>query len=99
MISAHLICEAIQRRALLEFQYHARYRVVAPYCHGISTRGGELLRAVQVRGSSGSGFSRSGKLWNVAEMMNLRIRDETFVPDDPQYNPEDTAMKEIHCRI
>jgi hypothetical protein len=96
---SNLICDAIQRRALLEFQYHGRHRVVAPYCHGVSTRGLELLRAVQVRGSSGSGFSKAGKLWNVAEMENTRITDETFTPDDPQYNPNDTAMKEIHCRI
>jgi hypothetical protein len=99
MITAHVICDAIQRRALLEFQYHGHHRVVAPYCPGISTRGVELLRAVQIRGSSRSGFSRAGKLWNVAEMMNARIASETFTPEDPQYNPNDTAMKEIHCRI
>jgi hypothetical protein len=99
MISAHLICEAIRRRALLEFQYHGRQRIVAPYCHGVSTRGVELLRAVQVRGSSSSGFSRAGKLWNVAEIENARITGEAFTPNDPQYNPNDTAMKEIHCRI
>ena len=99
MTNANLICQAIERRVLLEFQYHGRLRVVAPYCHGVSTRGLELLRAVQLRGSSASGFSKAGKLWNVAAMVNTRITKETFTPDDPQYNPDDTAMKEIHCRI
>jgi len=99
MGTAKLICQAIERRVLLEFQYHGRTRIVAPYCHGISTRGLELLRAVQLRGSSSSGFSRAGKLWNVAEMIATRLTNETFTPDDPQYNPNDTAMKEIHCRI
>jgi len=97
--SRSLICDAIRGRALLEFKYHGRLRVVAPYCHGISTRGLELLRAVQIRGSSSTGFSRAGKLWTVTEMVELRITEETFTPDDPQYNPNDSAMKEIHCRI
>ena len=99
MSSRSLICDAIRGRALLEFKYHGRLRVVAPYCHGISTRGLELLRAVQIRGSSRTGFSRAGKLWTVTEMVELRITEETFTPDDPQYNPNDSAMKEIHCRI
>jgi hypothetical protein len=99
MTAAHLICDAIRRRLLLEFQYNGRLRVVAPYCHGVSTRGVELLRAVQVRGSSSTGFSRAGKLWTIAEMVNLRITDEAFTPNDPQYNANDTAMKDIHCRI
>lgn len=98
-MDAATICEAIHRRLLLEFQYHGRLRVVAPYCHGTSRSGGELLRAVQVRGSSSSGYSRNGKLWNIAEMVNTRLTNETFTPNDPQYNPNDTAMKEIHCRI
>lgn len=94
-----LICTAIHRRVLIAFEYHGRPRVVAPYCHGVSTRGTEVLRGVQVRGASSSGFLKTGKLWAVDEMVNPRITDEPFTPDDPQYNPSDTAMKEIHCRI
>jgi hypothetical protein len=97
--AASLICAAIERRVLLKFQYKGYPRVVAPYCHGISTTGNEVLRAVQVRGFSGSGFKRTGKLWTVSDMVNTRITDEPFKPNDPQYNPNDTAMKEIHCQI
>jgi hypothetical protein len=94
-----VICKAIQRRLCLEFHYHDRLRVVEPYCIGVSTRGTEVLRAVQVRGLSSSGGYKFGKLWVVADMVNPRILDETFVPDDPNYNPDDSAMKEIYCRI
>jgi hypothetical protein len=92
------ICEAIRRRLMLEFIYDDNSRVVTPYCHGLSNRDAEVVRAIQVRGasSSGSGF---GKLWTVAKMANLRILNETFVPNDPNYNPDDSAMKYIHCRI
>jgi hypothetical protein len=94
-----IVAEAIGRRALLQFLYKGRLRVVAPYCLGVSTRGVEVLRAIQVRGSSASGGMGFGKLWDVSEMVDLRILDEMFTPDDPNYNPNDSAMKEIRCRI
>lgn len=94
-----VICEAIRKRALLEFKYQGRHRVVAPYCHGLSPRDVEILRAVQLRGSSNSSGYGFGKLWFVAEMVDLRVLEETFTPDDPHYDPNDTAMKKIHCRI
>ena len=94
-----IICEAIRKRVLLEFQYDGHPRVVVPYCHGISTRDAESLRAVQIRGSSGSGGFGFGKLWTVAKMAHLRLTNEAFVADDPNYNPNDSGMKQIHCRV
>jgi hypothetical protein len=94
-----LICDAIRRRVLLEFRYHDRLRVVAPYCHGVSTRGVDVLRAIQVRGASSSGGLGFGKLWLVPEMVGLRVLEEPFVPNDPNYNPNDSAMARIHCRV
>lgn len=94
-----LICEAIRKRALLEFEYHGGCRIVAPYCYGVSVRGIEVLRAIQIRGFSASGGYGFGKLWAVQDMRELQILTETFVPDDPDYNPNDRGMKQIHCRI
>jgi hypothetical protein len=94
-----MICEAIRRKVLLQFEYHGRLRVVAPYCHGVSTRSAEVLRAIQVRGYSSSNGFGFGKLWLVEEIKNPKMLAETFTPDDPHYNPNDSAMKEIHCRV
>jgi hypothetical protein len=94
-----IICEAIQKRLLLEFRYGGLPRVVQPYAHGISTRGTEVLRAVQVGGSSNSGGFGYGKLWALEEITALRITTETFPADDPNYNPDDSGMQSIHCRI
>jgi hypothetical protein len=99
MTANAIICEAIRNRRLLEFRYHGKLRVVAPYCHGVSTRGVEVLRAVQVRGESGSGKLGMGKLWALAEMVGLRPLQEPFAADDPNYNPNDSAMKQIHCHV
>jgi hypothetical protein len=83
---------------LLEFEYGGLHRVVAPYCHGVSTTGKEVLRAIQVRGASSSGLG-FGKLWFVSELVGARTTGEVFVPDDPHYHPDDSAMVRIHCRI
>ena len=97
--SADLICRAIRERRLLIFDYNSQSRVVAPYCYGLSTRDAEVLRAVQVGGASSSGGFGFGKLWTVAQMKAMRLSDETFVANDPNYNPDDSAMKQIICRI
>jgi hypothetical protein len=97
--AAAVICEAIRKRCRLEFEYRGLPRVVEPYCHGVSTRGAESLRAVQVGGESSSGGYGFGKLWTVAEMRAPRLSAVSFVPNDPNYNPDDNGMKTIHCRI
>lgn len=93
------ITAAIRRRTLLQFSYDGRLRVVEPYCYGESTRGVDSLRALQVRGESSSNAMGFGKLWTVAKMQDLRPLEETFEPDDPNYNPNDRGMKRIYCRI
>jgi hypothetical protein len=94
-----LLCQAIEGRKLLAFTYEGHARVVTPYCHGFTRADDEVLRAVQVRGSSRSGNFGTGKLWTVSKMRLVRTLDEAFVPDDPDYEPNDSAMARIHCRI
>jgi hypothetical protein len=93
------ICRAISAQRMLEFDYGGYHRVVQPYCHGFTRKGAETLRAVQVSSDSRSGGRGYGKLWTVAKMQNLRIAVSTFHPDDPHYNPNDSALPEIHCRV
>lgn len=97
-MASALLCEAIQGHRLLAFDYNGLSRVVAPYAHGF-IRSGEALRAIQVRGGSSSGLSPEGKLWTVSKMRAIQLLDEAFSPDDPHYNPDDSAMLRIHCRI
>jgi hypothetical protein len=92
------ICVAISSRRLLHFDYEGRPRLVEPYCHGV-TRTGESLRAIQVGGQSRSAGFGFGKLWLVSRMENVRVSDRSFPADDPNYNPDDSAMLSIHCRV
>jgi hypothetical protein len=94
------ICEAIRTLSVLEFEYEGRLRVVHPYCHGFTSTGLETLRAIQVEGESRTGGFGYGKLWTVAKMSHLRTTiGRRFQPEDPDYNPDDSAMAEIHCRV
>jgi hypothetical protein len=99
MTDKDIICDAIRKRLLLEFRYRGLPRVVEPYVHGVSTRGVEVLRAVQVGGSSNSGGFGYGKLWTVTDITALRVMTESFPADDPNYDPNDSGMQSIHCRI
>lgn len=90
------ICEAIRAHRRLRFVYDGVERVVEPYCHGRSGKGSELLRAIQVNGAAQKqGY---GKLWTIAKMEAIEVGD-TFDPNDPSYNPNDSALAFIHCRI
>ena len=97
--SFSLICDAIRHRALLEFDYDGLHRIVQPYCHGTTGTGRESLRAIQIGGESRGRLIASGKLWTVAKMINVKLSEQTFVPNDPRYNANDTAMASIHCRV
>ncbi|HEX2674997.1 MAG TPA: hypothetical protein VHM19_00120 [Polyangiales bacterium] len=95
------ICASIRELRRLRFVYAGCERVVEPYCHGTTAPGNEVLRAVQVGGDTRGG-RRSygfGKLWVVAKMESVALTDERFEPNDPDYNPNDSAMARIHCRV
>ncbi|MFC4309374.1 hypothetical protein ACFPN2_09805 [Steroidobacter flavus] len=87
------IVDAIKRRVLLRFRYNGRVRTVQPYCVGVSTAGRDVLRAIEVGGA------RFGKLWTLSEMSDVQVLEQTFTPDDPNYNPDDKGMTKIYCRI
>jgi hypothetical protein len=93
------ICRAIQSRTLLEFDYEGHHRIVAPYCHGLTAAEIEVLRAIQIGGSSRSAGFGFGKLWHVAKMLNLCGSDERFLPTDPHYQRNDSVMARICCRV
>ena len=46
-----------------------------------------------------SGHFASGKLWTVSKMRLVRTLDEGFVADDPEYEPNDSAIARMHCRV
>lgn len=95
----HDICDAITALPVVEFMYRGLPRIVEPFCHGISRAGNEVLRAYQVGGASESGNPVGWKLYEVSQMSGLRRTGATFRPGRPGYNPNDSQMTSIHCRV
>ena len=93
------VCAAIRTLVVLEFEYRGLQRVAAPYAHGFTKRGDEAVRAVQLRGESRSAGLGFGKLFLCSEMKRVRLTGEGFVPDDPDYNPDDSVFARVHCRV
>ena len=93
------ICRAIHDRAVLQFSYDGRSRIVEPFCHGVSTAGYDVLRAYQIGGHSESGSAPRWRLYRVSEMSGLCRTGNTFAGIRPGYNPQDQQMLRVYCHV
>jgi len=94
-----IICSAISTRSVIGFDYDGYPRIVEPHCHGVSSKGKEVMRGFQTSGGSESGEFYGWKLFDVAKISDLRILDETFDENRPYYNPNDSAMQQVCCHV
>lgn len=95
-----IICEAIAKKKVISFDYEGGKRKVEPFLLGThKDSGNEVLRAYFLSGHSASNEGPGWRLYLTGEMSNLTMEDETFTGVGEQYNPNDSAMSEIFCRI
>jgi len=94
-----IICDAISKREIIQFYYDGGIRVVEPHCHGISTAGNEVLRGYQIEGFSESGNPVGWKLFDISKISSITSTGKTFAQNRPSYNPNDKAMKTVHCNV
>jgi len=95
----NLICQAIKSKSLIVFEYDGGIRNIEPHCYGLSSAGNEVLRGFQVSGSSSSGEYIGWKLFSLKKISNLGLLNQTFINSRPDYNPNDSQMASIFCRI
>ena len=89
-----LIDEAIRDRRRIRFRYHGRMRLVEPQCHGVGSKGTELLRGHQLQGGS-----QPEPLFDVSKITDLVVLDETFDRAGPNYRRDDSAMARIFRQL
>ena len=81
------LVRAINEKRLIEFTYKTgRTRVVEPHDYG-TRNDTELLLAFQISGDSRSGAAEGWKSFDITQMRQLRVLDETFAgsrADDAQ---------------
>jgi hypothetical protein len=89
-----VLVEAIHSKRRLRFVYNGRPRLVEPQCHGLGTKGSELLRAHQIEG----GTERE-PLFTVSKISELQPLDQFFTRPGPNYKKNDSAMKVIYAEL
>lgn len=95
----HTVYQATAARRLLEFHYDGGRRTVESYCHGVNANGRDLLRAYQVSGFSRSGSPTGWRLFDLGKISGLVVLDGTVTGGRPGYNPSDSDMTMIYCRV
>ncbi|HPX94741.1 MAG TPA: hypothetical protein PLF30_04270 [Candidatus Moranbacteria bacterium] len=95
----NIICDAIKSRKLLEFYYNEYYRVVEPFTLGVSHKNNDVLAAYQVDGDSDSNNSDPWRLFNLEDIENLQVLNESFGGNRDGYRKGDSRMSIIHCEI
>ena len=93
------ICDAINHRHLVRFNYDGHERVVIPAAYGrqVSTHN-EVLRGYQIGGTSKSRVPPLWDLFLVGKMLGFTVLEETFDADPPGYNRGDQYI-DIQCQL
>lgn len=94
-----IICEAIEKRRLLQFSYDDLTRIVEPHLFGRKTSGNDVLSAWLVEGYTESDDAPYWRNYSVENMDFIIMLDETFARARAGYNPNDATMEEIYCSL
>lgn len=89
------ICTAIANRSVIEFQYKGQSRTVEPHLLGVDSDGDVTLSAWQLSGGSGQGF----RDFHVSKLSGPSTTGATFSGPRPGYNPNDSTLVRIICRL
>lgn len=89
------ICEAIQEKRLLTFNYLGRARLVEPHLLGYDSDGDLTLSAWQLSGGSGVGW----RDFHVSKSAGVSIVEGPSGAPRPGYNPRDETIESIVCRL
>lgn len=94
-----IICEAIEKKRLLQFSYDELTRIVEPHLFGRKTSGNDALSAYLVGGYTESDSAPYWRSFLVEKMEFVIMLDETFSGAREGYNAKDESMVEIYCKL
>src|SRR4051812_7359335 len=94
-----VICDAIRARRLLRFFYEGYERIVEPHVYGETSAGNEVLRGWLVRGWSKSDPEPGWRMFRLDGMQDVAAMAEAFEAARGGYNPEDTQIARVYCRL
>jgi len=89
------LCNYIRRKEVIMFMYADSLRVVEPHLLGRDESGDLTLSAWQLSGATGSGW----RDYHVEKMTSIDATNRSFKNARPGFNPNDTTIKTIICRL
>lgn len=92
------ICEAIEHNQIVEFSYDGLFREVEPHLVGIRN-GKPTLSSFQIGGRSKSGNIPGWRPFTIPKIRALEVTSRTFGGPRQGYNPNDSRMSSIICRL
>jgi hypothetical protein len=89
------ICNAINDRLVISFQYKGVVRFVEPHAVGSDRNGKLMLSAWQLSGGSGAGW----RDYDLLLITGITVTEDKFPSVRPGYNPNDSTLSRIVCRL
>ena len=99
MIRKSIICDAVNNKQIIRFNYEGRIRIVEPHLVGQKSNNDIQLSAYQVGGTSESRKRPPWRYYDLSGMTRLTLTGDTFDHPRPGYNRNDKNMTHIYCRI
>lgn len=93
------LCDAVNNKEIIIFQYEGLTREVKPTKVGRSTAGNDTLEAYQIGGKSKSDSIPFWRQYTVDKIRNLEVTESKFQGVPEEYERNDSRMSEIYCRI
>ena len=93
------ICNVIENRRILDFNYQGHHRIVEPHAYGLSHTGKEVIRAYQTDDTSHSGTVPCWRLFDVALVESLTVTEKCFEGVRDGYIRGDRGMSTIFCEL
>ncbi len=94
-MSKDLICDAIGKRTEISFVYSGSLRTAEPHILGYDRAGELTLSAWQMTGGTGTGW----RDFHVRKLSSITSTGMYFSDPRPGYNPNDTTLSQIICRL
>jgi len=96
------ICAAVRSRCVIEFSYRGISVTVEPYRLGMVLSGGpknDSLLCYHIRGFISPEETPGWKLYRLLDIKDIKILDEQFAGDRPDYDPNSVYMHIAYCSI
>lgn len=96
------ICAAVRSRRVIKFYYHGISLTVEPYRLGMVLSGGpknDSLLCYQIRGFISPQETPGWRLYRLLDIKDIKILDEQFEGDRPDYDPNSVYMHIAYCSI